>query len=101
MRAEWKNAVDFAEVAEAIGINTSQIMAAANPASGSLVVFYTDEMADDISREEMRETLIYAVVLRRGSDDILFVASKPQIRKTADLMDEIDERMREHFGDPS
>jgi len=49
----------------------------------------------------MRETLIYAVVLRRGSDDILFVASKPQIRKTADLMDEIDERMREHFGDPS
>jgi len=101
MKAEWHKAPAFAEVAEALGINTSQIMAAANPASNLVVVVYTEEMADDISYEEARQANVYTVALRRGSDGILFVASQPLVAPVAEMLDDLERHMRDKFGEPS
>lgn len=66
---EWHNAPDFAEVAEALGVETLAIMAALNPLRDDVLVLY--------SAEPEQPERIFAVTLRRGQDGILFRASEP------------------------
>ena len=83
-RIELKKALAFAEMAEAIGITTRQILAANLEGDGKLVVVYSHPT------EHSRD--IYAVALSRGQDGILFMASQP--RHLPGFLDQLDERMR-------
>jgi hypothetical protein len=67
---EWRRAYDFAEIAEALGVATTQIMAARNPQADDVLVLYT--------RDET--TLIWQAMLRRGVDGVLFVSSQPEAK---------------------
>lgn len=83
-RIEWKKALAFAEMAEAIGIATRQILAANFEGDDKLVVIYSHPTED--SRD------IYAIALTRGQDGILFQASPP--RHLPGFLDKLDQRMR-------
>lgn len=66
-KAEWHNAVDFAEVAEALHIKTTQIMAVMNPHGDAATVLFTPH-------EDER---IYSATLRRDADDVFVIAHPP------------------------
>jgi hypothetical protein len=70
MRAEWRGRSAFAEVAEALGVRSDQVMAVTE-LRGQVVALFTYD--DD-------ETLIFATTLKRGVDDVLIVASTPEPR---------------------
>ena len=55
-RIEWRRAPDFAEVAEALKIATTQIMALRNPQSDSVLALYT---------QEQDSKLLYSAQLKR------------------------------------
>lgn len=65
MKAEWKKAPDFAEYAEALGIRTTQVMAA--QLGETTVVLYTPELDED---DLDPETPLVAAWLVRDGDGI-------------------------------
>jgi len=93
---QWHRGVDFHEVAEALGVPTDCIMAARNPESGSVVVFWTPEGSDP------KEPTIMAATLKRGQDGVLFLASQPEERvgMWEEIRASIEGKMREQFGEP-
>ena len=66
-KAEWHGRSDFAEVAEALGIDTDGVMAmtVVGDDEGWLVL-YTPEHADD-----PRDSLVHKALLERGADGVL------------------------------
>jgi hypothetical protein len=64
-RVEWRSAPAFAEVAEALGIATAQVMAVRNPQAGQVLAFYT--AADDATVWSCQLHRDVAGVLRPGS----------------------------------
>jgi len=93
---EWHKALDFAEVAEALGVPTDCIMAARNPEGGQVTVFYTPEDSD------LENPTILAATLRRGADGVLFLASQPeeQVGMWDSLKADIEGKLRDQFGEP-
>jgi hypothetical protein len=91
--SHWKRAADFAEIAEALAVPTTAIMAAMNPEADRVVVLYTPKV------EEER---VYRATLRRGLDGVLFLDSQPveQVGMLEDMKAKLDAHMRETFGDP-
>src|SRR3954471_5436960 len=70
MKAEWRQGSDFAEVAEALNINTDQVLAVVNPGvKGVGVVFFTPD-----------ETMtIWSAIIERDEQQIL-IASRVEER---------------------
>jgi hypothetical protein len=93
-RVKWKRAPDFAEIAEALGVATTQIMAVQNPLGADLLVLYTPDPDE--------ETRVFAARVRRGVDGVLFRAVEdvelPGMWEK--IQTDIEEHMREEFGDP-
>jgi hypothetical protein len=69
-RAEWHSAPDFAEIAEALGVTTKQIMMVQNPNARDTLVIYT-------VTTDPGDTLLHSVRVQRGVDGILFRATRP------------------------
>jgi len=92
-RQEWRPGVDFAEFAEALGINTDQIMAASNVNDEHVAVLFaatTDDHGCDPDEP------IYAASLARDADGILVVTSRQLTSMTwGPLRQAIEERMDE------
>jgi hypothetical protein len=91
VKAEWHPAADFAEYAEALGIETKQIMAA-RPGK-PVAVIYSPDLEDDLDPE----TPIYCAYFTRDQDRILRVVGEPYMLSFtwADMQREIEERMAE------
>lgn len=68
-RAEWRGRSDFAEIAEALDVPTTAIMAAHAPQSDSVLVLYSPDVEND-------ETTIFRAMLRRSVDGTLFVVER-------------------------
>jgi hypothetical protein len=84
---EWHNAPDFAEIAEALAVETQAIMAALNPTGGKILVLY--------SRYPQEPERIFAVTLLRGQDGILFAGTEPT--EQVGMWEEIQKRMEEEL----
>jgi len=70
-KTEWRRAPDFAEIAETLGVTTTQIMAASSPESdGPIVALYTPR--------EDEPTRIFSVTLERGTDGVLVAVRVPE-----------------------
>jgi hypothetical protein len=69
-RVEWRKAPDFAEVAEALQLNTDQIMAAQVGGPGVTAVFTTGP-GDDLDQT------VYVARLARDSDGVLRPFGRP------------------------
>jgi hypothetical protein len=69
-RVEWRRAPDFAEVAEALGVPTTSILAVTTQ-EGLWLVYY--------NQEGDPEDLLSSTLLRRGQDGILFMAISPSV----------------------
>lgn len=85
---EWHKAVDFAEVAEALGVTTKQVMAVQNPQSGRPFVMYT-------LSADPNDTLLHAIHLSRSADGTLYADElpRPQPGLWEQIVDEADRRM--------
>lgn len=92
-RQEWRPGVDFAEFAEALGINTDQIMAATKLDGEHATVLFTAE-PDEHGFDP--DEPIYAASLARDADGILVVTSRQLTSMTwGPLRQAIEERMDE------
>ena len=70
VEVQWKHGPDFAEIAEALGINTSDIMAAM-PKEDGILALYTTET------EKLERATTWFAQLHRGDNGIL-VADEAQ-----------------------
>ena len=88
MRTEWHNAPDFAEVAEALGVNTVDVLAVMVDS----VVLYTPAPDDD-------DPLIWRTEMGRDADGILRAGLPRIMCSTSEFHDRmkalIDETMKE------
>lgn len=75
MRFEWGNAPDFAEVAEALQINTTQVFAA-TVADNVLIVIYTPDQDG--------KPPFWRASMERDADGILVVKGAPVVLDTPD-----------------
>lgn len=73
-RVEWKGKTAFAEVAEALGVETRDIMAAMVRGTGYFAT-WTTGTSDDLDDPSMR---IWSAFVERGEDGVLFVSSVPR-----------------------
>jgi hypothetical protein len=90
IRVLWSNAgPDFAEVAEALGINTVDIMAVLT----DRIVLYTPK-PDEPNPE------IWSAVLGRDADGILVAGGKQFIERESDMSARLHAHMVEKFGPP-
>jgi hypothetical protein len=84
---EWKGAPEFQEFAEALGVNTTQVMAATNVA-GIHFVMYTPS--------EDGEGDIWQAFMQRGDDGVLQITKRgPTGNTTDDLKTDIERRLKE------
>jgi len=82
-RVEWRKAPDFAQFAEALGVATTQIMAArVNP--DVVFVLFTEREGDET---------VSVVTLVCGTDGIWFAGSKP--KRMPGLWEEIQRQVEE------
>jgi hypothetical protein len=89
VKAEWRSAPDFAEVAETLGCNTVDIMAVLP----DQVVLYTPS-------PDVPDPVIYAAFLARDADGILRATGKRVYMTTSVFTAGIDAHMRRALGDP-
>lgn len=83
MEAEWHNAPEFAEVAEALGVNTVDVMALLP----DRVVLYTPDPEDP-------DPMIWAAHLGRDADGILIAARRRELKPTSQFHAAMEELMR-------
>lgn len=77
--SEWRSGMNFAEFAEAIGINTSDVLAAWSSDGETTSVLFTRAYAD-------LESLVLQTELTRDADGILVASPDQQTEfKVADL----------------
>jgi hypothetical protein len=98
MTVEWKNAPDFAEMAEAIGITTKQIMVAGVTGEPMIVIYTSPGTGEDAD--------IYTAFLKRDRDGILRLDAVPVKGESVEefhrrMHDAVGQRLREEFGEPS
>jgi len=92
VRSEWKSGAWFAECAEALSINTDQVLAMF-PKDDFMFVWYT---APESTSED-----VYMAVFTRDEDNILVIEDvKPQPGFLAKMKQEVEEKLREELGDP-
>ena len=88
MKTEWHNAPDFAEVAEALGVNTVDVLAV----MGDQVVLFTPAPED-------ADPMIFRSQLGRDGDGILVAGPRHAMCSTSEFHDRmqalIDEAMKE------
>jgi hypothetical protein len=94
-RTEWRKRTDFAEIAEALGVRTDQVMAAKNPNSAEVFVVFT--------KGDEYPPLVYTTFLRRRAGGVLYVAVEPieQPGMWEQIVKDVDERLGKKFGDPT
>lgn len=73
-RVEWQSRTAFAEVAEAIGVETGDVMAAMVRGTGYFAI-WTTGTSDDIDDPSIQ---VWSASVERGEDDVLFVSSVPR-----------------------
>lgn len=96
-RSEWRSGHEFAEFAEALGITTSQIMAAGSPAgTDRITVLYTAE-ADEHGIDP--DEPIIGAMLARDEDRILRVVGGPYITPALDWAG-LQARIEAELGKP-
>lgn len=90
---QWKKAPDFAEYAEALGIRTTQIMAAQFGADRAVVVYTPETEEDDLDPG----TPLYIARLERNADRILVLVGEPALSEFNwdDLEAEIERRLND------
>jgi hypothetical protein len=89
VRVEWVRAPDMAEVAEALGVPTTQVLLVGpTPQEGTLLVVYNPEP----------DGALHSVLMRRNSrDGILRRRSKP--REHVGLWEDIEREIKEQLGE--
>lgn len=94
---QWKNAVDFAEIAEALKVETVDIMAAMLAPDGGIMAMFTPIPADD-------DPMIFSAMLHRDADDILVAGPRREVETSSSFMQKMDVQIREgleeKFGPP-
>lgn len=93
MRAEWRKAPDFAEVAEALKVNTSQIVAAMALSEKHVMVIFTPDEDDHQN--------VFVVGTTRDDDGILRQASEPDEMPDfwEQMKNRIENQIKEDFGE--
>lgn len=109
MESRWLSRVDFAEVAEAVGVSTSDIMAAlVDPdRHGQVFVLYTKGI-EALAPAEVADATVYIQRLVRDESGILDDQGRPELVSGScqDIIDRIDKNMsllealREMEGEP-
>jgi len=98
MNTQWRNAPDFAEIAEALKCQTVDIMAALATPDGSFMAMFTPE-------PDAEDPMIYSSMLRRDADDILVAGPRREVETTSSFMEkmniQVGARLEEEFGPPS
>jgi len=84
MRAEWKQAVAFAEVAEALGVNTTDILAY----GPDMLVLFSPE-------SDQKDPEIYSAVISRDADNILRPGPWKKAGTFSALIADMEERARQ------
>lgn len=90
-QAEWRDRVDFAEVAEALAINTDQVMAIKRVTHLMVIVIYTPT-------EDCRGAVWWAV-LERDSYGVFNVRRNEPTGQTTDDVEQQIRKHMEEFGD--
>jgi hypothetical protein len=93
MPTEWKNAPDFHVFAEALRINTDQIMGVMQLNRGWGVTW--SDSCEGMTLEEMRVVPMFVSILQPDADDILVATSTNTSGTVGDLMDRIDRAMEQ------
>jgi hypothetical protein len=90
MRFEWKHRADFAEIAEAVGCNTDDVMAAtgytpdAEPIGGVLVLYTID------THGPPDQAIVHRALLERNEDGVLHIVKHAPIATLADFMARVE-----------
>lgn len=83
---QWRKAPDFAEIADALGCDTVDIMAAMLSPDGSYIAMFAPVPADD-------DPAIYSSKLARDADDILVASPWRFVERTSTFMARMDEQV--------
>lgn len=73
LNAEFRGRVDFAEVAEALGVTTDKVVAAGFLDGGLVAAMYTPDHAED-----PLDSIVYRTALRRDREGILRTIAPPE-----------------------
>jgi hypothetical protein len=85
MNVEWHGRADFAEVAEALGVDTDCVMAATVVGDNEgWLVLYTPEHADD-----PRDSIVHRALLERGADGVLRMVKHATAGRTGDYLPDL------------
>jgi len=101
-RAEWRPRAAFAEVAEALGIFTDEVMActAVEQDKGCLVLYSTGDVS-----LKTGDAIVHRALLERGADGVLRMVKHQRMGSLRDFMEraeaEIAAGLEERLGPPS
>jgi hypothetical protein len=89
VRAEWKPRAVFHEVAEALGIETTDIMAATGVGDRGALVLYSTHTEDiDTEREERVE--VHRALLERGADGVFRVVRRHRMGTLREFLNRVE-----------
>lgn len=93
--SKWAGRAAFAEAAEALGIDTDQVMATAEIEGRTSVLFTTDKVKAD--------PMIHSATLTRNEDGVLRPGvSQPYMRWSKFMVEAgLETKLNEKFGDPA
>lgn len=99
-RAEWHGRSDFAEVAEALGIFTDEVMAMTKVGQDEgYLVLYSTGTADEAT------AVVHRALLERGADRVLRMTKHHRMGSLSEFMERADEELgpylEERLGPPS
>jgi len=96
INAEWKKAPAFHEIAEALGCNTVDIMAALVTPTGIMAMF--------TPKPDDADPGIFSSMIRKDADGILVASPARFVESTSSFManmnDQIGKRLMDEFGPP-
>ena len=90
IRTEWRLAPDFAEVAEALGVTTKQVMACTEATQDRITVLYTPD-------PDPESHTLFSAWLARDSNGVLVLFGEPIERPG--MWEVIVAEMERRFGD--
>jgi len=93
---QWKKAPAFHEIAEALGCDTVNIMAALVTPTGIMALYAPEP--DDV------DPMIYSAIIRKDADGILTAGPRREVELTSTFIQRMDiqigARLEEEFGPP-
>jgi hypothetical protein len=99
-RAEWHGRSDFAEYAEAVGVSTTEVMAAMETERGVVCVLYSPGVTDGMDEEELGGFAIHRAYLLRNKDDrLLGIVKTERVGTLAEFRSSMDALMLDWKGD--